>query len=92
MWCAAPEMLVHGGRYGYPADIWSLACVIWEMATTKHPFTQYTDRMVAMYNIAHAKTPPDPPDVLSVSGRQRPRIPFSESFGEWAIYVALLVV
>ena len=69
-----------------PADIWSLACVIWEMATTKHPFTQYTDRMVAMYNIAHAKTPPDPPDVLSVSGRQRPRIPFSASFGEWAIY------
>ena len=38
------------------------------MATTKHPFTQYTDRMVAMYNIAHAKTPPEPPDVLSDTG------------------------
>eukprot|EP00960_Hanusia_phi_P064941 765962-Hanusia_phi.AAC.4 len=26
---------------------------------------QYTDRMVAMYNIAHAKAPPDPPETLS---------------------------
>mmetsp|Transcript_24519 Transcript_24519/g.55342 ORF Transcript_24519/g.55342 Transcript_24519/m.55342 type:complete len:664 (-) Transcript_24519:550-2541(-) len=60
----APEVIRQTG-HGPPADIWSLACVIWEMATTKHPFTQYTDRMVAMYNIAHAKAPPDPPETLS---------------------------
>ena len=64
----APEVIRQTG-HSLPADIWSLACVIWEMATTKHPFTQYTDRMVAMYNIAHAKTPPDPPDVLSESAK-----------------------
>jgi serine/threonine protein kinase len=60
----APEVIRQTG-HSLPADIWSLACVIWEMATTKHPFTQYTDRMVAMYNIAHAKAPPEPPDALS---------------------------
>uniref|UniRef100_A0A7S4KXI6 Protein kinase domain-containing protein n=1 Tax=Guillardia theta TaxID=55529 RepID=A0A7S4KXI6_GUITH len=60
----APEVIRQTG-HGPPADIWSLACVIWEMATTKHPFTQYTDRMVAMYNIAHAKAPPNPPETLS---------------------------
>lgn len=60
----APEVIRQTG-HSLPADVWSLACVIWEMATTKHPFTQYTDRMVAMYNIAHAKAPPEPPEVLS---------------------------
>ena len=60
----APEVIRQTG-HSLPADVWSLACVIWEMATTKHPFTQYTDRMVAMYNIAHAKAPPEPPDVLT---------------------------
>ena len=60
----APEVIRQTG-HSLPADIWSLACVIWEMATTKHPFTQFTDRMVAMYNIAHAKHPPEPPEVLS---------------------------
>lgn len=60
----APEVIRQTG-HGMPADIWSLACVLWEMATTKPPFTQFTDRIVAMYNIAHAKAPPDPPDALS---------------------------
>ena len=64
----APEVIRQTG-HSLPADIWSLACVIWEMATTKHPFTQYTDRMVAMYNIAHAKSPPEPPDVLSEAAK-----------------------
>lgn len=60
----APEVIRQTG-HGMPADIWSLACVIWEMATCKPPFTQFTDRIVAMYNIAHATKPPDPPTVLS---------------------------
>jgi len=66
----APEVIRQTG-HGPPADIWSLACVIWEMATTKHPFTQYTDRMVAMYNIAHAKAPPNPPETLSEVAKAR---------------------
>ena len=31
LWYAAPEMLVHGERYGYPADIWSLGVVLLEI-------------------------------------------------------------
>ncbi|KAJ1477940.1 kinase-like domain-containing protein [Baffinella frigidus] len=52
-----------------PADVWSLACVIWEMATTKPPFTQYPDRIVAMYNIAHAKNAPEPPESLTEAAK-----------------------
>jgi len=69
----APEVIRQTG-HSLPADIWSLACVIWEMATTKHPFTQYTDRMVAMYNIAHAKHPPEPPEVLSEAAKSFVRL------------------
>jgi serine/threonine protein kinase len=64
----APEVIRQTG-HGMPADIWSLACVIWEMATCKPPFNQFTDRIVAMYNIAHATKPPEPPDVLSDAAR-----------------------
>jgi serine/threonine protein kinase len=64
----APEVIRQTG-HGMPADVWSLACVIWEMATTKPPFTQYTDRIVAMYNIAHAKNPPEPPETLSSAAK-----------------------
>lgn len=60
----APEVIKQTG-HGRPADIWSLACTVIEMATGKPPWSTYTAPVAAMFQIASSKDPPPLPDNLS---------------------------
>lgn len=61
----APEVIKQTG-HGRPADIWSLACTVIEMATGKPPWSNlYSQPVSAMFHIASSKDPPKLPDNLS---------------------------
>lgn len=61
----APEVIKQTG-HGRPADIWSLACTVIEMATGKPPWSNlYSQPVSAMFHIASSKDPPKLPDHLS---------------------------
>mmetsp|Transcript_7307 Transcript_7307/g.16719 ORF Transcript_7307/g.16719 Transcript_7307/m.16719 type:complete len:1111 (+) Transcript_7307:53-3385(+) len=60
----APEVIKQSG-HGMKADIWSLGCVVIEMATALPPWSQFKDRMAAMFHIANAKGAPELPSTLS---------------------------
>ena len=64
----APEVIKQTG-HGRPADIWSLACTVIEMATGKPPWSTYTAPVAAMFQIASSKDPPPLPDHLSPEGK-----------------------
>jgi len=66
----APEVLQDAG-HGRKADIWSLGCVIIEIATASDPWGTGTfdNIMQAMYVIAASDRTPPIPDVLSESAR-----------------------
>lgn len=56
------------GRLG-AADIWSLGCVILEMATGRRPWASLDNEWAIMFNIANANTPQLPTiEQLSESG------------------------
>jgi mitogen-activated protein kinase kinase kinase len=56
------------GRLG-AADIWSLGCVILEMATGRRPWASLDNEWAIMFNIANANMPQLPsPDQLSEEG------------------------
>jgi mitogen-activated protein kinase kinase kinase len=56
------------GRLG-AADIWSLGCVVLEMATGRRPWASLDNEWAIMFNIANANTPQLPtPDQLSKEG------------------------
>jgi serine/threonine protein kinase len=61
----APEVLQDAG-HGRRADIWSLGCVILEMATAADPWGSgaFDNIMQAMYVIASSQRTPPVPDVL----------------------------
>lgn len=62
----APEVIKQtGSTDGRPADIWSLACTVIEMATGKPPWNNYTTPVAAMFQIASSKDPPPLPEHLS---------------------------
>jgi mitogen-activated protein kinase kinase kinase len=66
----SPEVIrgASGGRLG-AADIWSLGCVILEMATGRRPWAVLDNEWAIMYNIAQGNTPQLPSkDQLSESG------------------------
>jgi len=57
----APEVILHQG-YGLRADIWSLGCVVIEMATAARPWNQFENVIQACFHIARSDdTPPTPP-------------------------------
>jgi len=60
----APEVIKQSG-HGVKADIWSLGCVVIEMGTGLPPWSQFKDRMAAMFHIANAKGPPELPETFS---------------------------
>ncbi|KKY27649.1 putative map kinase kinase kinase [Phaeomoniella chlamydospora] len=56
-------------RYSSAADIWSLGCVVLEMATGRRPWQNLDNEWAIMYNIAQGNPPPLPtPDQLSEDG------------------------
>jgi len=66
----APEVLNDAG-HGRKADIWSLGCVVIEIATAADPWGAgaFDNMMQAMYVIAASQRTPPIPDALSESAR-----------------------
>jgi len=60
----APEVMRQSG-YGRKADIWSLGCVIIEMATAAQPWGSFDNHLAAMVRIAMSDETPEIPKHLS---------------------------
>lgn len=62
----APEVL-RGENYGRACDVWSVGCVIIEMATTKPPWNakDISNHLALIFKIATSMQPPPIPDNLS---------------------------
>lgn len=64
----APEVIQQTG-YGRRSDVWSLGCVIIEMATARHPWGTFDNPMAAMVKIGMSNSTPPIPDSVSESCR-----------------------
>ena len=64
----APEVMQANG-YGKQADIWSLGCVIIEMATANHPWESFDNNIAAMVRIAMSNDMPPLPEELSETAK-----------------------
>ncbi|CAI5493556.1 unnamed protein product [Closterium sp. Naga37s-1] len=64
----APEVIKQTG-HGRPADIWSVACTVIEMATGKPPWSEFLSQVSALFHIAQSKGPPLIPDHLSADAK-----------------------
>jgi len=61
----APEVIQQNGQAGRRSDVWSLGCVVIEMATSRQPWGGFDNHMAAMFKIAMSKETPPVPDGLS---------------------------
>jgi serine/threonine protein kinase len=84
----APEVIKQTG-HGRPADIWSLACTVIEMATGKPPWSSYTAPVAAMFQIASSKDPPPLPEHLSREAKDFLLLCFNRCVG-WELPAACL--
>ncbi|KAF2078532.1 hypothetical protein CYY_000157 [Polysphondylium violaceum] len=60
----APEVIKQTG-HGRSSDIWSLGCVLVEMATALPPWSHITELAAVIYHIANTNSTPKVPDHLS---------------------------
>ncbi|XP_065176683.1 mitogen-activated protein kinase kinase kinase 4-like [Sycon ciliatum] len=65
----APEVIHQnqGRGFGRPADLWSVGCVLVELVTGKHPWSEYDNEFSIMYRVGDGMTPAIP-EILSVEG------------------------
>lgn len=63
----APEVL-RGEDYGRSCDIWSVGCVMIEMATNAHPWSEIMapNHLALIYRISCARSPPPVPESLTL--------------------------
>jgi serine/threonine protein kinase len=68
----SPEVLLKDGHYGFPVDIWSLACVFYEMATGRSLFLPSTatdvDQLISIFRICGTPGPSDWPGIEGLPG------------------------
>lgn len=64
----APEVIMRKG-YGRKADVWSLGCVVVEMATAKPPWGRMDNPIAAMRKIGMSNELPPVPDSLPQAAR-----------------------
>eukprot|EP00930_Biecheleria_cincta_P001375 TRINITY_DN102516_c0_g1_i1.p1 TRINITY_DN102516_c0_g1~~TRINITY_DN102516_c0_g1_i1.p1 ORF type:complete len:629 (+),score=75.76 TRINITY_DN102516_c0_g1_i1:87-1889(+) len=64
----APEVITQSG-YGRRSDVWSLGCVIIEMATAKSPWPNFNNTMAAAMHIGTDGNVPECPESLSGAGQ-----------------------
>ncbi|TKY70954.1 Mitogen-activated protein kinase kinase kinase YODA [Spatholobus suberectus] len=69
----APEVIKNSNGCNLAVDIWSLGCTIFEMATTKPPWSQY-EGVAALFKIGNSKELPPMPDHLSEDGKDFVRL------------------
>lgn len=62
----APEVIKQTG-HSFPADVWSVGCVLVEMLTGKPPWSNFSSQISALFHIASAKAPPPLPSGISPS-------------------------
>ncbi|CAH0582817.1 unnamed protein product [Chrysodeixis includens] len=65
----APEVFMKTSGHGRAADIWSLGCVVTEMASGKRPFWQYDSNYQIMFLVGSGGRP-EIPAALSDEGQQ----------------------
>jgi serine/threonine protein kinase len=58
LWYRAPEILLRQPNYSFPSDMWSVGCVIYEMATKKPLFTGNTieEQLTKIFSILGVPT------------------------------------
>lgn len=71
----APEVIANTG-YGRRADIWSLGCVLIEMASASSPWGKLDNPMAAMFRISMGKEGPPMPEVQGPEALARSCIDF----------------
>ncbi|XP_064072622.1 uncharacterized protein LOC113401503 [Vanessa tameamea] len=65
----APEVFMKSSGHGRAADIWSLGCVVTEMASGKRPFFEYDSNYQIMFVVGMGGRP-HIPETLSEEGQQ----------------------
>ncbi|RVE39933.1 hypothetical protein evm_015417, partial [Chilo suppressalis] len=59
----APEVFMKSSGHGRAADIWSLGCVVTEMASGKRPFSEYDSNYQIMFVVGMGGRPEIPPSL-----------------------------